>query len=109
MTEPQSIQDEKVTALLKAAVIDREETRADLEKQLDGMHDRITSVEQSVTDNTRITSSVREDTRELLDIIKSVKGGFKVMGWLGAALKWAGGIAAAFAGIYAFVRNIKGG
>lgn len=55
---------------------------------------RMGLMETSIEENTTMTS-------ELLDIFKAVKGGFKVLGWLGAAAKWVAGIAGAIAGVYA--------
>ena len=52
----------------------------------------------------RMTETLGENTAmtsELLDIFKAVKGGFKVLGWLGTAAKWVGGICAAIAAAYA--------
>lgn len=105
---PQSIQDEKITGLLNDAQTDRHESHADLEKQLSSMQGRITAVESSLAANTLITRNIQDDTIELLDIIRSVKGGFKVMGWMGVLAKWVASLLAVFGAIYAFVQNIKG-
>ena len=82
---------------------------AEARRRFESLEDRMSGVEKGVTDNTAITAGIAGDTTELLDLIKSVKGGFKVMGWLGSFAKWFAGIAAAFAAIYAFVQNIRGG
>lgn len=40
------------------------------------------------------------DTRELLEIFHSLKGGFRVLGWLGLFAKWVGGVAGAVYGAW---------
>ena len=70
---------------------------------------RLRALEVAMSANAVATERLTGDTQELLDLFRSVKGGFKVMGWLGGFAKWVAGIAAAFAAIYAFVQNIRGG
>lgn len=70
---------------------------------------RLQSLEAAMSANAVATERLAGDTKELLDLFHSVKGGFKVMGWLGGFAKWVAGIAAAFAAIYAFVQNLRGG
>ena len=81
---------------------------AEVLRRFESIEGRMTSVERGVQENTKLTSGIAEGTAELLDLFKSVKGGFKVMGWLGTFAKWLAGIAAAFAAIYAYVQNLKG-
>jgi hypothetical protein len=52
---------------------------------------------------------VAEDTGLLLEILDALKGGFKVIGWLGTFAKWVGGIIGAIVAVWGFVRAIKGG
>ena len=82
---------------------------AEVSRRFEALEGRTTGVEKAVEKNTQITSGIASDTSELLELFKSVKGGFKVMSWLGGFAKWIAAIAAAFAGIYAFVQNIRGG
>lgn len=103
------MQSEQMDDRFDAATADRHESHADIEKQLASMHVRINAVESSIAANTLITRNISSDTGELLDIINSVKGGFKVMGWVGVLAKWAASLLAVFGAIYAFVQNIKGG
>jgi hypothetical protein len=58
--------------------------------------DRITRIETSLTDTRAVTHEVR-------DLLSAVKGGFRVLGWLGVAAKWAGAIAAACVSIYTVI------
>ena len=74
--------------------------RAASSAELHALHDRVTSVEDALKSNTKLTQEVGEDTRELLDLFRAAKGGFKVMGWLGEGLKWLGIVAAALTSIW---------
>lgn len=47
-------------------------------------------------------------TQELLDLFQSVRGGFKVLGWLGNLAKWVGGLAAGCYGIYTYWLKVTG-
>ena len=110
MTAPnQSVQDEKISGLLHDAADVQVLTAAEAMRRFVAIEGRMTAVEKGVDKNTEITTSIAGDTAELLDLFKSVKGGFKVMAWLGSFAKWVAAILAAFAAIYAFVQNIKGG
>lgn len=105
----QSVQDEKISDLLHDAADNRAVSMAEVTRRFEALEIRTTGVEKAVENNTKITSGIAGDTAELLDLFKSVKGGFKVMAWLGSFAKWVAAILAAFAAIYAFVQNIKGG
>lgn len=83
-------------------------SNAEVLRRFESLESRVGSVEKGVEKNTEITTSIAGNTSELLDLFKSVKGGFKVMGWLGSFAKWVAAILAAFAAIYAFVQNLKG-
>lgn len=100
--------DDAVQGLLHDAADSQAIANADVNRRMSALESRITAVETGVKENTIITTTIAEGTTELLDLFKSVKGGFKVMGWLGGFAKWFAGIAAAFAAIYAVVQNIRG-
>jgi len=48
-------------------------------------------------------------TQEILDLMKAVKTGFKVLGWLGTGAKWIGGIAAAASAMYVVYHQLTHG
>lgn len=54
---------------------------------------RMGSIETELATNSKLTQEVR-------DILSAAKGAFKVLGWLGIAVKWIGGITAALTTIY---------
>lgn len=95
-------------ASMREMLHDAVDTSADVNRRMGALEGRMTAVEQGVKENTVLTSGIAEGTTELLDLFKSVKGGFKVMGWLGNFAKWVAGIAAAFAAVYAYVQSIRG-
>lgn len=86
----------------------RSTSMAEVLHRFEALEGRTTGVEKAVAENTKITASAASDTTELLDLFKSVKGGFKVMSWLGGFAKWVAAIGAMFAALYAFIQNIKG-
>lgn len=61
-------------------------------QQLD-VEKRLRQMEADLTQNTAITTEVRE-------LLQTVKGGMRVLGWLGALAKWLGGLAGALVAIY---------
>ena len=83
-------------------------SRAEVTRRFVAIEGRMTAVEKGVKENTTLTEGIAEGTTELLDLFKSVKGGFKVMGWIGQFAKWFAGIAAAGAAIYAYVQSLRG-
>ena len=44
-------------------------------------------------------------TREVVDILDAMKGGMKVINWLGSFLKWGAGIAGAVYTIYCIIKG----
>lgn len=64
---------------------------------------RMDTLQRGIEDNTLLTCELKADTAELLSILHTCKSGLKALGWLGAAVKWLGGIAAACVAIYSFI------
>lgn len=58
-------------------------------------------LEAGLNANTELTQRIREDTSELVEMFKALKGGLKVLGWFGTMAKWVGGIALAVTSVYA--------
>lgn len=78
------------------AHLSTEERLAAIEERLDRGSDRMDRIERTLNENTDATLEVR-------DLINTVKGGFKVLGWLGGGAKWIGSLATAGAAIYGFI------
>lgn len=49
---------------------------------------RMDRIEADVKVNTELTAALKSDTQDVLDILTAVKGGLKVLGGLGMALRW---------------------
>jgi hypothetical protein len=87
-----------------------------IEERLQVMEDRLARgsarmrrIETSVDENTAMTRANAEMTREVLELMQAAKAGFRVAGWVGTALRGAGKLAAAIAGIWALWQAIRHG
>lgn len=70
--------------------------------RLDKTDAQIGSIREELSKNTEVTTEVR-------DYLQAFKGGFKVLGWFGTALKWTAGVAAAAAALWTAWKTITGG
>lgn len=70
---------------------------------------RIELLEFKLKDNTDITIKIQEETSEILDIFRSLKGGIRMLGWLGKGAGWATSIAIAIGTAYALFKKYTGG
>ena len=108
---PQSVQDEKITDLLTAANTDRHETNADLRKDIHALQIRVSSVEDAVEVNTRLTEGINSDTKEILGVFASWKGAMSALdmiGKLARPLSYIAALGAAIAGMYAAFKTGQG-
>lgn len=69
---------------------------------------RMQRIEDQLAENTKLTQSntaasqaVRDRTDEMVEVFQAMKGGFRVLGWLGAAAK----IVAPIVGAYFAIRQ----
>ena len=62
------------------------------------MQEKIERMECELKENTSIT-------RELRDIMVTIKSGARMLGWLGAAIKWLSGVVAAAVALWAVFGN----
>lgn len=76
--------------------------------RIDSLERSVQQVSEGLEQNTIITNGIKLSMDEGIEILNALKGGLKVMGWLGKFAKWVAAIAAGFAAIYAFVQNIRG-
>lgn len=108
--------DDKISGQLKDAAELEVLSSAEVLRRFKALENRIGIVESEIAENTAITTGMRDelrtgigkDLKEMVDMFASLKGGLKVMGWLGTFAKWIAGVGAAFAAIYAIVQNIRG-
>lgn len=82
------------------AVLDR---LAAIERRLDAGSARMDRQDKALAGQSAAIAENTGMTRELLELFTAVKGGLKVLGGLGVAGKWLGGLAAAAASIYTLV------
>lgn len=76
-----------------------------LEKALAEGKQRMDRMEGDMQANTQMTTDLKKDTSDVLEILAAVKGGLKVLGGLGQIIKWAGMVAAGVAAILALVKK----
>lgn len=62
------------------------------------MQEKIERMERELKENTSIT-------RELRDILVTVKSGARMLGWVGSAIKWLSGVVAAGVALWAVFGN----
>lgn len=67
---------------------------------LDALEKRVEAIEVGVQENTKATLEGNRDVREVLEMFQTVKGGIKVLGWIGNVVRWVGYIAAAGLAVY---------
>lgn len=70
------------------------------------LRDRVGRLEKGLADNTAATARVEENTSELVEMFRSAKGGFRVLGYIGSILKWAAAVAASLVALWL---SLKGG
>lgn len=94
----------------------QEERRKDADRSLQDLHDylqsaldegkqRMDRMEVDMQANTKMTTDLKKDTSEVLEILAAVKGGLKVLGGLGQIIKWAGMVAAGLTAMLALANG----
>ncbi len=72
---------------------------------------KLSSLQAQVDANTDITADTQEvlnrDVGEIKDILNTVKGGLKFLGWMGASAKWIAGVLALFVTAVAAFKALK--
>lgn len=86
-----------------------EERLTAIEERLRQGSERMNRFEQELKKNTEMTAEGNEATYEIRDLMDIAKGGFRVLGWIGVAVKWLGTLAAGAVAIYAFFYAITHG
>lgn len=65
-----------------------EQWRGYVLKALDAGEKRMDSMDSKIDANTEKLESIDKNTSKFLEVFNAMEGGFKVLGWLGAGLKW---------------------
>lgn len=77
------------------------------EKRADRNDERMDCLEASLAVNTASTTRVEANTSEVVSLLQSFKGGFKVLDILGKVAVPIGAIVAAIAGVWAAIKGAK--
>ena len=80
-----------------------------VDRRLEDGDNRMQTMADGLDENTRATQAIKADTEELVDLLHSVKGAFKVLDMLARMARPLGFLAAAGASFYAFYVALKGG
>lgn len=83
--------------------------RESIDKRLDDGAHAMKGLRVDLDSNTKATEGVKKDTAELVELLHSVKGAFKVLSWIGAAARPLGFIAAACVSLIGLWTLIKSG
>jgi hypothetical protein len=83
--------------------------RVEVDRRFKDGSDTMKALRADLTENTTITKSLQEDTRELLDVLQSLKGAMKVLDMLGRLAKPLGYIVTFLAAVVGLVAVVKGG
>lgn len=75
------------------------------ERRMTGIEKLVEELRLKVEENTSLTARNKADTAEVLGILHAVKGGLKVVGWLGFAIKWTAAVATAGIVLYSAAKG----
>lgn len=85
------------------------EWRANVDQRLDDGADTMRGLRSDIAANTVMTKSIQADTSELVELLKSFKGAFKVLEALGRLAKPLGAIVIFVGGVVGLIAALKGG
>lgn len=77
-----------------------------LEAKMLEMADNFILLQKAVETVAKQAEAKEAPLQEILDIFNSLKGGFKVIGWLGAIAKWVSVVAAGAAAAWAYWHKV---
>jgi hypothetical protein len=75
------------------------------ETRMANMESSIQELRGHMSANTLITAEGKGEIREVLDILRAVKGGLKVIGGIGTIVKWVAGVAGALVALYSMYKG----
>lgn len=88
---------------------DHAKWRADVDRRLDLGAEEMRTLSENLKANTEITNTVRDNTSEVVDLLRSFQGAFRVLNMLGKLAKPLGYIVAFVAAVYGLIAAVKGG
>lgn len=75
------------------------------ERRMSNLEQSLQELRGQLTANTLIAAEAKSEMREVLDILRAVKGGLRVVGAFGFVIKWLAAVAAAWAILWAALTN----
>lgn len=79
-----------------------------------GMAARLEAIEQQMEahakclkENTQTTEQIKNDTKEIRELMELGRAAFKLLNYMGKAIKWVAGIAASLGGLYALWQKFR--
>lgn len=72
--------------------------RAEMHAKIEKQEKELVAIRKELAENTRIT-------RELRDILVTVKSGARMFGWVGSGIKWISGVVTAGVALWALFGN----
>lgn len=107
----QKMQREQIKELMASLAVQSSQQRATSER-LGALGVRVHAVEAALHENTRTTNESLVVLQKLADDVQgwwaAGEKGLRVLGWLGSAAKWCGGLAVGAWGVYETYRKWKG-
>lgn len=84
-------------------------TLSQMWERITNFNDELSTVKEQLAENTEATKRIETNTGELIEILNSFKGAFKVFGWIGNLAKPLAAIIGLFMAIYAAWHAVKTG
>lgn len=83
--------------------------RRAVQGQLAEVTERTSQLRHDLNENTAATKSIKDDTSEMLELFRALKGAFTVLNWVGKLAKPLAALAMAGASFAALWASLKGG
>ncbi len=74
--------------------------RSNMSDRMDDMETLQTELKTAIDENTAMTTQVRDNTEEMVELFKTMKGGLKILAALGTVAKWISAVSAAGAVVW---------
>lgn len=79
----------------------------DLERRVIALETGQGSLREALAQNTKLTTETRDNTDSIIEWFQDYRASLRILGRVGVFTKWAAGIGAAIATIYAVARGLK--
>lgn len=72
---------------------------------IDELRKEQAQLREEMRKNAELTAQNTAATNEIVDLFQAAKGAFRVIGWVGTAVKWVGAVTAAGGGLWYLVTH----